>query len=92
LNFKTQRELGIIIDPSDNLILSKQGIFEFRVVAELEKLSVLSKRINKNEENNNNKNNNNIYNNNNNNSNKINNTKNDAVDDIINAELNKLNS
>ena len=64
LNFKTQRELGIIIDPSDNLILLKQGTSEFRVVAELEKLSVLNKRINKNEENNNN--NNNIYNNNNN--------------------------
>jgi len=78
LNFKTQRELGIIIDPSDNLILLKQGTSEFRVVAELEKLSVLNKRINKNEENNNNNNNNNnIYNNNNNNSNKINNTKND---------------
>jgi len=90
LNFKTQRELGIIIDPSDNLILLKQGTSEFRVVAELEKLSVLNKRINKNEENNNN--NNNIYNNNNNNSNKINNTKNDAVDDIINSKLNKLNA
>ena len=92
LNFKTQRELGIIIDPSDNLILLKQGTSEFRVVAELEKLSVLNKRINKNEENNNNKNNNNIYNNNNNNSNKINNTKNDEVDDIINTKLNKLNA
>ena len=45
LNFKTQRELGIIIDPSDNLILLKQGTSEFRVVAELEKLSVLNKRI-----------------------------------------------
>ncbi|KAG4096417.1 hypothetical protein H8356DRAFT_1309583 [Neocallimastix lanati (nom. inval.)] len=31
LNFKTQRELGIIIDPSDNLILLKQGTSEFRV-------------------------------------------------------------
>ncbi|KAL6617968.1 hypothetical protein U3516DRAFT_747791 [Neocallimastix sp. 'constans'] len=91
LNFKTQRELGIIIDPSDNLILLKQGTSEFRVVAELEKLSVLNKIINKNEENNNN-NNNNIYNNNNNNNNKINNTKNDAVDDIINEKLNKLNA
>jgi len=78
MNFKTQRELGIIIDPRDNLIISKQGTFEFRVVAELEKLFILNKRINKNEENNNNNNNNNnIYNNNNNNSNKINNTKND---------------
>jgi len=40
LNFKTQRELGIIIDPRDNLILSKQGTFEFRVVAEFEELSI----------------------------------------------------
>ncbi|KAG4083383.1 hypothetical protein H8356DRAFT_1381718 [Neocallimastix lanati (nom. inval.)] len=69
----------------------KQGTSEFRVVAELEKLSVLNKIINKNEENNNN-NNDNIYNNNNNNNNKINNTKNDAVDDIINEKLNKLNA
>jgi len=68
LNFKTQRELGIIIDLSDNLILLKQKTFEFRVVAELEKLFVFNKKSIKN-------NNNNIYNNNNNNSNKINNTK-----------------
>ena len=45
LNFKTQRELGIIINPSDNLIRLKQGTFEFRVVAEFEKLSILNKRI-----------------------------------------------
>ena len=83
LNFITQRELGFIIDPSDNLILLKQGTSEFRVVAKLGKLFVLNKRINKNEENNKN---------NNNNSNKFNNTKNDSVDDIINARLNKLNA
>ena len=101
LNFKIQREFRNIIDLRDNLILLKQGTYEFRVVIKLEKLSVLNKRINKNEENNNNnnnnnnKNNNNIYNNNSknsNNSNKIKNTKNDAVDDIINGKLNKLNT
>ncbi|KAL6594489.1 hypothetical protein U3516DRAFT_804572 [Neocallimastix sp. 'constans'] len=89
--------LNHCIDDSSITGIIKLNNFKFnywwcskKLVAELEKLSVLNKRINKNEENNNN--NNNIYNNNNNNSNKINNTKNDAVDDIINSKLNKLNA